>query len=77
MRWPVMHGPMQIPGCSRSLLYPRVGETVFHRNLMNSVKAMLVLVAFRRSPQFSDNQREGNHSCNEKACSYDHDSVPA
>jgi len=44
---------------------------------MNSVKAVFVLVAFRRFPQFSDNQREGNHSCNEKAYSYDHDSAQA
>ena len=75
MRWPVMHGPMRAPACSRSLLYPRVGETVFHRTLVNNVKAVFVLVAFRRFPQFSDNQRERTtHSRNEKACGYDHGS---
>ena len=73
MRWPVMHGPMRAHACSRSLLYPRVGETVFHRTLVNNVKAVFVLVALRRFPQFSDNQREGNHFCNEKPCSYEHD----
>jgi hypothetical protein len=43
------------------------------RTLVNNVKAVFVLVAFRCFPQFSDNQREGNHFCNEKPCSYDHD----
>jgi len=37
----------------------RVGNTVFHRTLADSVEAVFILVAFRRFAQFSDNQREG------------------
>jgi hypothetical protein len=44
-----------------------------HRTLADSVEAVFILVAFRRFTQFSDNQRERTHSCNEKACGYDHD----
>jgi hypothetical protein len=67
-----VYGPIQSAACSASP--HRVGNTVFHRTLANSVEAVLILIAFRRFAQFSDNQRERTtHSRNEKACSYDHD----
>ena len=72
MRARAVHGPIQAAACSASL--HRVGNTVFHRTLADSVEAVFILVAFRRFAQFSDNQRERTtHSCNEKACGYDHD----
>ena len=46
---------------------------MFHPPPADSVEAVFILVAFRRFAQFSDNQRDRTHSCNEKACSYDHD----
>jgi hypothetical protein len=46
---------------------------MFHPPRADSVEAVFILVAFRRFAQFSDNQRERTHSCNEKTCSYDHD----
>ena len=44
---------------------------MFHPPRADSVEAVFILAAFRRFAQFSDNQRE--RTCNEKACSYDHD----
>jgi hypothetical protein len=38
------------------------------------MEALFILVALRRLAQFSDNHRKTTtHSCNEKACGYDHD----
>ena len=55
MRGPAVHGPIQAAARSASL--HRVGGTVFHRPLAKGVEAMFIFVAFRRFPQFSDNQR--------------------
>jgi len=72
MRGRPVHGPIQPAACPARL--HRVGNTVFHRTLADSVEAVFILVAFRRFAQFSANQRERTtNSCNEKDCGYDHD----
>jgi hypothetical protein len=75
MRGRAVHGPIQAAQvAARSASLHRVGNTVFHRTLADGVKAVFIFVAFRRFAHFSDNQRERTtHSCNEKACGYDHD----
>ena len=71
MRGRAVRGPIQAAARSASL--HRVGGTVSHRPLAEGVEAVFTFVAFRRFPQFSDNQQERTDSCNEKAYGYDHD----
>jgi hypothetical protein len=44
MRGRAVHGPIQAAACSASL--HRVGNTVFHRTLADSVEAVFILVAY-------------------------------
>src|SRR5947208_3237038 len=61
MRGRAVHGPIQAAARSASL--HRVGGTVFHRLLAaDGVEAVFIFVAFRRFPQFSDNQQERTQS---------------
>jgi len=43
------------------------------RSFADDVEAVFALVAFRRSAQFSGNQRQGADPGDEKACGYEHD----
>src|SRR6266853_1721271 len=58
--------------CASSSLSSTRGQPT-ERSLADDVEAVFALAAFRRSAQFSGNQRQGADPGDEKTCGYDHD----
>jgi len=65
MRGRVWHGPMPATACSASL---RCSLGTPERSVADDVKAVFVLVGFRRFAQFSEDERQRADSGDEKAC---------
>ncbi len=67
----VSHGARPAAACSVSLRCHQSRDT--DRTLLDDMETVFALVAFRRSAQFSGNQRQGADPGDEKTCGYDHD----